>query len=158
MEYLIERGKTDQALSILDKGRAETLAEGLNTQAGDTQAAVNPRSLSTQNHATILVYSLRSGTSYLWAVSPRKVNFFRLPGQETILPLIDRVTRAVRSSQDVLIPQNGPGAQLFHDLVEPTAGFIPPHSTVFVVADEGMYGLNFETLTQWSGRTSGSKT
>ena len=28
----------------------------------------------------------------------------------------------------------------------PAAGVIPPHSTVIVVADEGMYGLNFETL------------
>jgi CHAT domain-containing protein/Tfp pilus assembly protein PilF len=146
MEYLIERGKPDQALSILDQGRAETLAEGLNTQAGDTAAIVNPASLAAHNHATILVYSLRPGTSYLWAVSPRKINFFRLSGQETILPLIDRFSRAVRSSQDVQIAQNGPATQLFHDLVEPAANVIPPHSTVFVVADEGMYGLNFETL------------
>jgi CHAT domain-containing protein/Tfp pilus assembly protein PilF len=146
MEYLIARGKSDEALSILDRGRAETLAEGLNTQAGDTRAIVNPVLLAAHNHATILVYSLRPGTSYLWAVSPGKVSFFRLPGQETVLPLIDRFNRAIRSSQDVLTLQNGPGTQLFHDLVDPAASVIPSHSTVFVVADEGMYGLNFETL------------
>lgn len=146
MEYLIGRGQPDQALSILDQGRAETLAEGLNTQAGDTSATIDPRSLAIRNHATILVYSLRPGASYLWTVSPRKVDFFRLPGQETILPLIDRFNRAVRTSQDVLTQQNGPGTQLFHDIIEPAASVIPPHPTVFVVADEGMYGLNFETL------------
>ena len=122
------------------------MAEGLNTQAGETAAIVDPRSLSAHTHATILVYCLRPGTSYLWAVSPAKIDFFRLPGQETVLPLIDRFDRAIRSSQDVLTLQNGPGTQLFHDLVEPAANAIPPHSTVFVVADEGMYGLNFETL------------
>ena len=109
MEYLIARGQPDQALSILDQGRAETLAEGLNTDARDTHAGVDPRTLATHNHATILVYSLRPGTSYLWAVSPGKVDFFRLPGQETILPLIDRFNRAIRSSQDVLTQQDGPG-------------------------------------------------
>ena len=146
MEYLIGQGKPDKALSILDQGRAETLAEGLNMQAGDTRAIVDPRSLAARNHATILVYSLRPGTSYLWAVSSGKVNFFRLPGQETILPLIDRFNRAVRSSQDILTQQNGPGTELFRDLVGPAASVIPPHSTVFIVAGEGMYGLNFETL------------
>jgi CHAT domain-containing protein len=133
-------------LSILDEGRAETLAEGLNSQGGETASIVDPKSLAAHNHATILVYSLRPGTSYLWVVSPGKINFFRLPGQQTILPLIDRFNRAVRSSQDVLLSENGPGTQLFHDLVEPAASVIPPHSAVFVVADEGMYGLNFETL------------
>jgi len=146
MEYLIGEKETDKALRILDQGRAETLAEGLKTQAGDTPAIADPGFLAARNHATILVYTLRPGTSYLWAASPGKVNFFRLPGRETILPLIDRFSRAIRSSQDVLTQQNGPGTQLFHDLVEPAAGVIPPHSTVFVVADEGMYGLNFETL------------
>jgi CHAT domain-containing protein/Tfp pilus assembly protein PilF len=145
MEYLIGRGNPGKALSILDQGRAETLAEGLNTQASDA-VTVDPRSLAARNHATILVYSLRPGTSYLWAVSPGKVNFFRLPGHETILPLIDRFNRAIRSSQDVLTQQDGPGTQLFRALVEPAASVIPQRSTVFVVADEGMYGLNFETL------------
>lgn len=146
MEYLIAQGKPDQALSVLDQGRAETLAEGLNTTASETVATLNPRSLAAHSHATILVYSLRPGTSYLWALSPGKVNFFRLPGQEAILPLTDRFSRAIRSSQDVLAQQDGPGTQLFQTLVEPAASIIPPHSTVFIVADEGMYGLNFETL------------
>jgi CHAT domain-containing protein/tetratricopeptide (TPR) repeat protein len=146
MEYLIGHGKPDEALRILDQGRAETLAEGLHTQAREAEAVDDPRLLAARNHATILVYCLRPGGSYLWAVSPGKVSFLRLSGQEVILPLIDRFNRAIRSSQDVLTQQNSPGAQLFRDLVQPATNVIPPHATVFVVADEGMYGLNFETL------------
>lgn len=145
MEYLIAQGKTDEALNILDEGRAETLAEGLNARADDA-GVIEPQSLATHLHATILVYCLRPGTSYLWAVSPGKAGFFRLPGQETLLPLIDRFKREVRSSQDVLASQSGPGEELFHDLVGPATRVIPPHATVFIVADEGMYDLNFETL------------
>jgi CHAT domain-containing protein/tetratricopeptide (TPR) repeat protein len=146
MEYLIGRGNPDKALNILDQGRSETLAEGLNAHASNIPAAVDPRLLAARSRATILVYSLRPGTSYLWAVSPGTVNFFRLPGRETILPLIDRFNRAIRSSLDVLAQQSGAATLLFHDLVEPAASAIPPHSTVIVVAAEGMYGLNFETL------------
>ena len=152
MEYLIAQGKTNEALNILDQGRAETLAEGLNARPGDTGEAIEPRSLAAGIHATMLVYCLRPGTSYLWAVSPERAGFFRLPGQETLLPLIDRFNRAVRSSQDLLASQNGPGAELFHDLVEPAIRVIPPHSTVFIVADQGMYDLNFETLVSASER------
>ena len=144
------KGKPDQALNILDQGRAETLAEGSEAERQRCRRAttLDPRRLAARSSsATILVYSLRPGASYLWAVSPGKINFFRLPAQETILPLIDRFNRAIRSSQDVLGQQDGPGTQLFQDLVEPVANpSFSPHSTVFVVADEGMYGLNFETL------------
>lgn len=145
MEHLIAQGKTDEGLAVLDQGRAETLAEGLNTRPGAAVAG-DPRALAQRNHATILVYCLRPDTSYLWAVSPARIGFFRLPGQETLLPLIDRYSRAIRSSQDVLAQQNSPGTALYRELIEPAGSLIRQHGTVFVIADEGMYGLNFETL------------
>ena len=57
------------------------------------------------------MYCLRPGTSYLWAVTPSGVKFFKLPGQELILPLIDRHTRAVLSAKDVLAQADAPGVR-----------------------------------------------
>lgn len=146
MEYLIGQGKFEGALRILDQGRAETLVEGLRAQSTEKDAIADPITLARRQQASILVYCLRPDTSYLWAVTPSRINFFRLPGQEVILPLIDRHTRAVLSAKDVLAQPDAPGSNLYRDLVEPAESLIPPHGRVFVIADRGMYGLNFETL------------
>ena len=141
MEYLIHEGKFEDALNILDQGRAETLAEGL-----VAAPVLNPGAIARRLNATILVYCLRTGTSYLWAIGPRRMNFVRLPGKEVILPLIDRHTHAILASKDVLSQVDAPGFALYRDLVEPARSLIAPGGKVFVIADEGMNGLNFETL------------
>ena len=74
------------------------------------------------------------------------MNFLRLPGKEVILPLIDRHTQAILSAKDVLSQADAPGFALYRDLVEPASSLIAPGGKVFVIADEGMNGLNFETL------------
>ena len=94
MEYLIHQGKVEDALRILDQGRAETLVEGFKLQPTEKDAIPDPLSLARRQHATILVYCLRPGTSYLWAVSSGRIGFFRLPGQELILPLLLIATHA----------------------------------------------------------------
>lgn len=147
MDYLIQEGKVEDALNILDQGRAETLAEGL-----AAAPALPPSVLARRLNATILVYSLRPGTSYLWAIGPKRMNFLRLPGKEAILPLIDRHTHAILSSKDVLSQVDAPGFALYRDLVEPASSLIAPGAKVFVIADEGMNGLNFETLLTSSER------
>lgn len=157
VEYLVHQGKVNEALAILDEGRAETLGEGLDRRTGPHPRTASPgmrdpRILARRSNATILVYCLRPQESYLWAVSSNATRFFRLPGQEIILPLVDRFTRGVRSSQDILAQDNGTGTALFRDLVGPVDSLIPPHSNVFIIADQGMYGLNFETLPISSDR------
>ncbi len=141
MEYLIHEGKIEGALNILDQGRAETLAEGVTATR-----ALHPSALAHRLNATILVYCLRPGTSYLWAIGPGRMNFLRLPGKEVILPLIDSHTRAILASKDVLSQVDAPGFALYRDLVKPASDLIAPGAKVFVIADEGMNGLNFETL------------
>jgi len=150
MEQLIREGKPGAALAVLDQSRAETLAEGLgvSSEAGPADAgpAANPQAAARRLDGTILVYCLRPGTSYLWAVSPRKTGFFRLPGRETIQPLLSAHTQAVLSSKDVLAQPDPPGAALYQDLVAPAAALIAPHGRVFVIADDALDPLNFETL------------
>lgn len=146
MEYLIGQGKVDDALRVLDQGRAETLSEGLTSAAKSEAGVVQPSALARRLDATILVYCLRPGTSYLWAVSPKRVQFFKLAGKEEIVPLVEGFSRAIVYAKDVLGQAGTPGTTLYRDLVEPAAGLIPPGGKVFVIADEGLNGLNFETL------------
>jgi CHAT domain-containing protein len=151
MTYLIHEGRVEEALKVLDQGRAETLAERLIATPmlrGDEafRAPFHPSERARRLNAVILTYCLQPGTSYLWAIDARSIHFFRLPGKETLIPLIDSFNRAVLSSRDVLAQQDAPALSLYRYLVEPANRIIPPGGTVFIVGDEGLYSLNFETL------------
>jgi CHAT domain-containing protein/tetratricopeptide (TPR) repeat protein len=153
MEQLIREGKTDAALAVLDQSRAETLAEGLgiapeHSTRGRREADTigNANALARRAGGTILVYCLRPQTSYLWAIGPRRSGFFRLPGRETIQPLVAAHAQQILSSKDILAQQDSPGQALYRDLVEPAGALLAPHGKVFVIADEGLNALNFETL------------
>ncbi len=146
MEQLIREGKPDAALAVLDQSRAETLAEGLGVSVSSSRRGLNAQALARRLDGTILVYCLRPGTSYLWAIGPQRIGFFRIPGKEVILPLAAAHTQAILAARDVLAQPNAPGAALYRDLVAPAAGVIAPHSRVFVIADESLSALNFETL------------
>ncbi|NYF78046.1 CHAT domain-containing protein [Granulicella arctica] len=145
MEYLIHRHRTDEALAILDKSRAETLAEGLGTAAtgGD---GLHARALAARLHGTILVYSLRPQTSYLWAISARGERFYTLPGSTTILPMVERHTQSILASKDLLTQRESTGRALYDALVKPAEAMIEPGGRVFLIADKGLNSLNFETL------------
>ena len=170
MEHLIRQGDTEAALKVLDQSRAETLAEGLEAGSGTATgaakpeilrvkaarslgaAALQPNAIARRLGGTILVYCLRPQTSYLWAIAPDRTAFFRLPGKAAVLALVGSHTRAILASRDLLNVQafagaeGSPGQALYHLLVEPAASLIAPGGRVFIVADQGLNGLNFETL------------
>jgi CHAT domain-containing protein/tetratricopeptide (TPR) repeat protein len=169
MEQLIHEGRTSEALTVLDQSRAETLAEGLGLASEPTPAPTagpgsaaarriaepralqptsraSPQALARRLGGTILVYCLRPGTSYLWAISPTRTELLRLPGRETILPLVAAHTQGVLASRDLLAQAEPPGAALYRNLVEPALPLIAPRGKVFLIADEALNALNFETL------------
>ena len=85
-------------------------------------------------------------SSYLWAITPAGQQFYELPGSETIVPLIQSHTKAILASKDVLAQENAPGRELYQALVKPVEGMIPKGGRVFIIGDEALSGLNFETL------------
>jgi CHAT domain-containing protein len=145
-EYLIHEKRTDDALNVVDESRAEALADGLELPPMKRTVSLNARSISSREHATILVYSLRPKDSYLWAITPMRQQFYRLAGSDTILPLIHAYTKAILASKDVLTQANVPGRELYEALVKPAEGMIPKGGRVFIIGDEALSGLNFETL------------
>ena len=146
--FLIRNHRTDDALAVIDQGRAETLAEGLDLES---KAAAKPRKLSLtalarQAHADILVYALSPQGSYLWAANSKQSGFYTLPDRAEILAQIANHRRAVLAARDLLKEQNPAARNLYDMLVKPAEHLIHPGDRVYIVADDGMHGLNFESL------------
>ncbi|MCU1293308.1 MAG: Tetratricopeptide 1 repeat-containing protein [Bryobacterales bacterium] len=157
MKHLIDEHRPDEALNVIDESRAESLADGLRLsrteQKGRIQRSLNPRSIATRLHATILVYSLRPKVSYLWVITPKRREFHQIAGSETIVPLIQLHTKMILASKDLLSQPTSPGRSLYNELVQPAQSLIKTGSKIFIVGDEALNGLNFETL-QTPGKDS----
>jgi CHAT domain-containing protein len=150
MEHLIHEHRTDEALDVIDESRAEALADGLRRsrpeQKSQSSKHLHARSIATRLQATILVYSLRPKTSYLWVITPKHQQFYQIAGSESILPLVQLGTKMILASQDMLSQPTIPGRSLYNILVQPAESLIKKGSKVFIVGDEALSGLNFETL------------
>ncbi len=147
--FLIRNHRTDDALAVIDQGRAETLAEGLGAEGKQAQIKPGTRSLTTlarRANAVILVYALSPQGSYLWAANGKQSGFYTLPDRAEILAQIASHRRAVLAARDLLKEQNLAARNLYDMLVKPAEHLIHPGDRVFIVADDGMHGLNFESL------------
>ncbi len=153
MEHEIALGHTNAALAILDQSRAATLAEALGPTGQEHPGAAKsmaPTRIAANLEGAVLVYCLRPGTSYLWAVTPQRTAFFRLPGQAQIEPLVEAHARSISASRDLLADTNSAGSTLFQLLIQPALPVLAPKGKlpgkIFVIAGEGLHALNFETL------------
>ena len=82
IDFLVQQGKTAEALKTADESRALTLAEGLGVEGKKclaSETAFNPQRTARDAKATILFYWLGADHSYLWAVSSRPVEALPAP-------------------------------------------------------------------------------
>lgn len=149
VEFLISRGRTQDALQVAELSRARTLAEGLGTAPKTLSFPLrdfHPRQIARGSKGVLLFYWLGQKKSYLWIITPAKVSCLTLPGATQIDPLVKSYREAVLGGRDVLETASADGAKLYSLLVEPAKKLIPQGSRVIVLPDEGLYSLNFETL------------
>jgi CHAT domain-containing protein len=148
--YLVRNHRTDEALNVIDQGRAETLAEGLGLEGKGTSSTRLARSsltaLARQSHAVILVYALSPQGSYMWAANGREFGFYPLPDRAEILTVVANHRRAILAARDLAADQHPAARALYEMLVKPAEQLIHPGDRVFIVGDDGLNGLNFETL------------
>jgi CHAT domain-containing protein len=146
-DFLIASQKQEQALQLLDIGRARTLAEGLEQKPKEAQEkTMEVQAVARQIEGTILFYSLGDAKSYLWAVTRQHTHLFVLPGKATIATQVHAYQKAILKSSDPLREQNADAINLYQTLVGPVAAAIPKDSKVFIIPDGVLNGLNFETL------------
>jgi CHAT domain-containing protein len=147
--YLVRNHRTDDALSAIEQGRAETLAEGLGLEGKSASTPLRRISLTAlahQAHAVILVYALSPQGSYLWAANGKQSGFYPLPDRAEILAQVANHRHAILAAKDLMAEQQ-PAARILYDmLVKPAERLIHAGDRVFIVGDDGINGLNFETL------------
>jgi CHAT domain-containing protein len=149
-DFLIASRRPEDALQLLDIGRARTLAEGLGLdketpnirpeRPGDVQA------IARKLDSTILFYSLGPKNSWLWAITPHHTRIFPLPAQPVVETQVHSYQSAILKSTDPLREQNQAAKNLYETLVMPAAAMIPKASKVLIIPDGVLNGLNFETL------------
>jgi CHAT domain-containing protein len=149
-DFLIASQKQQQALQLLDVGRARTLAEALGQPNEEShprpEPAVDVQAVARRLGATILFYSLGAEKSYLWSITAHGVHLSLLPAQEEIEAHVQAYKKAILRSSDPLREANETAQGLYETLVAPAAGMIPKGSRVFIIPDGVLNELNFETL------------
>ncbi len=146
IDFLISHGRTKDALQVAEHSRARTLAEGLGLTAKMRKASFNPELTARRAHGVVLAYWLKPRRSYLWVVTPQRVEVFILPPAEQIETEVRAYNKALLGPRDVLQTANTGGQQLYSMLVAPAQKRIASGSRAVVVADGVLHTLNFETL------------
>jgi CHAT domain-containing protein len=149
-DFLIASQKQQQALQLLDIGRARTLAEALGQANEESHSrpgpAVDVQAVARRLNATILFYSLGSEKSYLWAITAHGMRLVPLPARAEIEAHVQAYKKAILRSSDPLREANETAQGLYETLVSPAASTIPKGSRVFIIPDGVLNELNFETL------------
>jgi CHAT domain-containing protein len=149
IHFLVNQGRTDEALVAADQSRARTLAQGLGlpvNQPSLMPAALRAGQIPRKTGATILFYWLGEKESYLWAMTARQTTLFHLPPQRNIVPLVVRYRKELLEPDLASDAAIADGMALYRMMVEPAAGLIAPGGNVVVVCDGPLSLLNFETL------------
>lgn len=149
IRFLVNQGKTDEALQIAEYQRGRTLAEGLGLlpkDAGFKPDPLNSRAIARKVGGTILFYWLGEKQSYLWAITPQKTAIFTLPPKSEIEATAQRYRKALADQQEFLPRTSDDGLALYHMLLEPASNLLSSNGRAFIIPDGGLNILNFETL------------
>jgi CHAT domain-containing protein len=149
IDFLISRGRFDDALKVAEQSRAGTLEEGLSGSIRTIKSPTRkfqPQEIARHLRATLLFYWLGEEHSYLWAVTPMKTTCFTLPASSEIDGMLKSYREAVATSKDVAETEQAAGEKLYSTLVVPAQKLIPQNGRVILLPDGSLYSLNFETL------------
>jgi CHAT domain-containing protein len=152
IHFLVDQGRTNDALQVADYTRARTLAEGLGRpcRAKFAPEPLHAPEIARRAGGTILFYALGQEHSYLWAVTAHQIRMFPLAAnQSEIDAAVESYRKKLVGPPDVLEASND-GGVLYQMLVEPAHDFLQKelanNSNVFIIPDGGLNSLNFETL------------
>jgi hypothetical protein len=147
VDALVEQGQIERALEIADSSRGRVLAERQGVPAAAPATPGDLRKRAAQSGSVFLSYWLAPSRSYLWVVTPVRVQLFPLPPAREIEELVRQHQAAIDNLiADPLASAGRAGYRLFEILVQPALPSLPHGSRVLIVPDASLYALNFETL------------
>jgi CHAT domain-containing protein len=163
IHFLVAQGKSGEALQVAEYSRGRTLTEGFGLLQKGTSFKLDPlnaKEIAGRAGGTVLFYWLGEEQSYLWAITPQKINLFPLPPATEIKARVERYRKAIIDQRESLQTASDDGAELYRILVEPAKDLLPRSvaakgeakknlaktGRVFIVPDGSLNSLNFETL------------
>ena len=148
VDFLVEAGRADEALTVADESRALLLRETLATGRRPVPAVSAARAQETARalDAVILSYWMAPRRSFLWVVTPGKVALHLLPDEASIEKHVEAHQELIAGSRDPLAEAAPDAEWLYRNLVEPARASIPRGSRVVFVADGPLHQINPETL------------
>ncbi len=147
--FLIGQGRTLDALHAAEMARALTLEEGLATTPKSvfaTSTSFRPQDIARRQNATLLFYWLGENRSYLWVITPSKMQLLPLPASSEIDASAKSYRESFLDPRDPFESGNTDGQKLYDVLIRSAEKFIPKNSRVILLPDGSLNGLNFETL------------
>jgi CHAT domain-containing protein len=149
IDFLISRGRSDDALRVAERSRASTLEEGLNRAGNTTNPTARdsqPQETAKHSGATVLFYWLGEHHSYLWVVTPLKTTIVTLLAAPEIDPIVKSYQDTLLEGGDPLEEASANGQKLYEMLIGPAKNLISQGARVILLPDGSLYGLNFEAL------------
>jgi len=148
VDFLVQRGEIERALAVVESSRARILTERVSTSAKGqvSLSASQLQALARSSHRILLSYWLAPKQSYVFAVTPAKIEIFTLPADKEIRGLVEGYRTVIEDLRDPVESQNPAGARLSEILLGPVRQFAPPGSHVVIVPDGALHSLNFATL------------
>ena len=147
IQLLVRQGRNEEALALADQSRARTLAQALGAgESKNGRALKDPRQIAAKTGATLLFYWLGQKQSYVWAITPAKVDLFPLPPERAIREQVESYNKFIQNLHNPLSSGNADGQALYRMLVAPAASKLHRDGSVTILADGALSALNFETL------------
>ena len=148
VDFLVQRGETGRALAVAESSRARILTERLRGggEARATGDATQFQALARSSQRIFLSYWLAPNHSYLWAITPDKIQMFQLPPEKDIRALVESYRTAIEDLRDPLESSNPAGIQLSKILLGPIREIARPGARIVIIPDGALHSLNFGTL------------
>jgi CHAT domain-containing protein len=148
VDFLVQRGEVGPALAVAESSRARILTERLTNggAARATRSAPEFQALARSSQRIFLSYWLAPKQSYLWAITPAKIQMFPLPPEKDIRALVESYRTVIEDLRDPLESHNPAGARLSETLLGPVRELAGPGARVVIVPDGALHSLNFATL------------
>ena len=146
VDFLMQNGKPERALWIVESSRAQVLAEGLGRDPAEPGQVASFRKTAQELDAVLLSYWIAPERSYAWAVTPDGgFHAFKIPSQKYIEKLVEAYQEIVQV-RNPLKERNPIGDDLYKALLDPLQGVLQGGNRVVLVPHGILHNLNFETI------------
>lgn len=147
VEFLMSRGRVEDALLVADMSRARILSGRLQQRlSAKPLRAADLKRAARMRGEVFLSYWLSGKRSFVWVVTKDAISAVSLPPESEIRKAVTAYNDVIQAQRDPLESRHPAGVRLSEALWQPVQHLIPERSRITLVPDGALHALNFETL------------